>query len=110
MCLKAEYNFTDMYLPKSKPSKVVILCRLANKTDFSKYIDQFFREFITVEIQEYCVLSCFNKILVSKGNKIFSNNKQMLALIKKYLEFFLPYSLEKMITPSSRVTDRTATY
>lgn len=61
MCLKAEYFFTDMYLPKSKPSKVVILCRLANKTDFSKYIDQLFREFSTVESQEYCLLSFFQQ-------------------------------------------------
>ena len=113
-CSNTESIFVEIFLPKSKPVLIGVLCRPPDKYDFVNCPERTFSETNVFEAQEYYLLGDINITLQPKGKEIFRHkpantiNKEIPHLTRSYLEFSFTLSLEQIIARSTRVTDQTA--
>ena len=105
----------EIFLPKSKPVPINILCTPPDKYDFSYCLERTFSNTNIYEFQECYLLGDINVNLLPSDKEIFRRksantiNKEIPHLTRSYLKFCFTHSLEQMITRSIRVTDQTAT-
>ena len=99
-CSNTESIFVDIFLPKSKPILLGILCRPPDKSDFVKYINNVFTETGVLDKQERYPLGDLNINLILDEKEIFSNKsyrsdgQNLPPLTKGYLDFCFSFSLE----------------
>ena len=114
-CSNTKSIFVDIFLPKSKPILLDTLYKPPDKSEFVKYINNVFTETGVLDKQECYLLGDLNINLILDEKEIFSNksyisNSQNLPpLTKSYLDFCFSFSLEQLISRSTRVTGKTAT-
>ena len=113
-CSNTGSIFTNIFLPKSKPTLLGILYKSPNKSDFVKHINVF-TETGALDKQACYLLGDLNINLILDEKEIFSNksyisNSQNLPpLTKGYLDFCFFFSLEQLISIPTRVINKTAT-
>ena len=99
-----------IFLPKSKPVLIVILCRPPDKYDLVNFPESTFRDTNVFESQECNLLGDININVQPKGKNIFRRksantiNKEITRLTRSYLEFCFTCSLEQIITRPTRAT------
>ena len=105
----------EIFLPKSKPVPISILCTPPDKSDFSYCLECTFSNTNIYEFQECYLLGDINVNLLPSDKEIFRRicantiNKEIPHLTRSYLKFCFTHSREQMITRPIRVTDQTAT-
>ena len=106
--------FVDIFLPKSKPILLGILYRPSDKSDFVKH-SNVFAETGVLDEQECYLLGDLNIDLILDERDFFSyksygrNGQNLPHLTKGYLDFCFSFSLEQLLSISTRVTSKTAT-
>ena len=98
-----------------KPILLGILYRPSDKNEFVKSLEETFTGCDILENQECYVLEDFNINLLHYGKNVSgkkeytSKLKSLPSLTKEYLDFGYSYSLEKLISAPTRITESTAT-
>lgn len=117
-CINTESIFREIFLAKSKPVLIGILCRSPDKYDFANCLERTLSDTDVFESQERYLPGDININLHPNDKKIFRNesantiNKKIPHLTRRYLELCFSNSLKQIITRPTRptrVTNQTAT-
>ena len=107
--------FIEIFLRKSKPVLIGILCRPPNKCDLLSFLKCTFSDTNVSESQECYLLFDINMNLQLRYKETIRSksasivNKGIPHLTRTCLEYYFIHSLEQIIARQTRVIDQTAT-